>query len=768
MAGSGVRIPVGVLFLFSIVLPCLGRSHNVTRPNIVIMLMDDMGWGDLGYLMGSRGRETPNIDLLARGGMSATAMYTAAHLMFSRDGGTIRPRFHHDATSLTLSPSHGKIPDDGGMAGYHYLRLLCGSYIGTCVSALTGPMGYGFRIVLVAYCGSWLSPLSRVVSLTNPEMVLISDNAPEDRNVCDRPILTHYSEPAIQNTLSANYLRTPARSALQPRHSSALKTTTIHRYLATIYLITPRHSLAGHRWARDLKRRSSAPELRALLPVATPSAPVWWNPHNTHDFVTHFDSSSRPLERDVRVSQGVLGDIPTQNDSTPCPNPASPHASRHQATSHLAQLNQINLWDHNLTLHPAITHHIHTCDPALLIRHSNPASQNSAHTTVRSNRTPSHSSWGPMNTCPSVLPLSTIPSLTPTLIPKRHPASGTQIWSIPLTYRYYEQFAINRTTGESNMTRLYTQEAVKFIEQVAGKSPFFLYWAPDSTHAPTYASKDFLGTSRRDRYGDAVRELDAGVGAIVGALRKMGVAENTLVVFSSDNGAALVSKRGGGSNGPFLCGKQTTFEGGMRTPGIFWWPGVIPAGTVTHQVWTQMDLFSTAIELAGGTIPEDRKIDGLPLARALQHPELEIARPVFFYRGDRLMAVRLGGYKLHVWTWSTPTYELQKGINYCPGAEVANLTTPTPTDHSARPILFNIEADPGERYPVPPHSQEYSKQVPKLLFAIIDHRRDLKKGEPQLNWCDPAVMHWAPPGCDALKTCLPVPPSKPTRCYWPH
>ncbi|ROT72441.1 putative N-acetylgalactosamine-6-sulfatase [Penaeus vannamei] len=267
----------------------------------------------------------------------------------------------------------------------------------------------------------------------------------------------------------------------------------------------------------------------------------------------------------LRFGEGVLGDIPTQNDSTPCPNPASPHASRHQATSHLAQLNQINLWDHNLTLHPAITHHIHTCDPALLIRHSNPASQNSAHTTVRSNRTPSHSSWGPMNTCPSVLPL------------------------------YYEQFAINRTTGESNMTRLYTQEAVKFIEQVAGKSPFFLYWAPDSTHAPTYASKDFLGTSRRDRYGDAVRELDAGVGAIVGALRKMGVAENTLVVFSSDNGAALVSKRG---NGPFLCGKQTTFEGGMRTPGIFWWPGVIPAGTVTHQVWTQMDLFYTAVDQA--------------------------------------------------------------------------------------------------------------------------------------------------------------------------
>ncbi|XP_071518385.1 N-acetylgalactosamine-6-sulfatase-like [Panulirus ornatus] len=339
---------------------------------------------------------------------------------------------------------------------------------------------------------------------------------------------------------------------------------------------------------------------------------------------------------------------------------------------------------------------------------------------------------------------------------------------LPLHTRYYEDFSINRVRGLSNMTQLFTQEAIGFIEREAGRGPFFLLWAPDSTHAPTYASDAFRGTSRRGRYGDAVRELDAGVGAIIEALRHAGVDNNTLVVFTSDNGAALVSKQEGGSNGPFLCGKQTTYEGGMRVPGVFWWPGVIPAGSVSQQVWTQMDLFSTVAQLAGVPLPQGRQIDGLPLANSLIHPHLEIFRPVFLYRGNRLMAVRQGSYKMHLWTWSTPTYELAKGIDYCPGADVHNVTTSTPTDHSDRPVLFNIAVDPGERYPISSHSAEYSSQVPVLLQAVFDHRAKLKRGEPQLNWCDRAVMHWAPPGCEALGKCLKPPASNPTLCNWPH
>uniref|UniRef100_A0A287D0Y0 N-acetylgalactosamine-6-sulfatase n=1 Tax=Ictidomys tridecemlineatus TaxID=43179 RepID=A0A287D0Y0_ICTTR len=146
--------------------------------------------------------------------------------------------------------------------------------------------------------------------------------------------------------------------------------------------------------------------------------------------------------------------------------------------------------------------------------------------------------------------------------------------------RFYEEFPIDLKTGEANLTQIYLEEALGFIRrQQASQRPFFLYWAIDATHAPVYASRSFLGTSRRGRYGDAVREIDDSVGRILRLLRELRLGENTFVFFTSDNGAALISApEQGGSNGPFLCGKQTTFEGGMRVPAIAWWPGHIPAG----------------------------------------------------------------------------------------------------------------------------------------------------------------------------------------------
>ncbi|MPC70013.1 N-acetylgalactosamine-6-sulfatase [Portunus trituberculatus] len=104
------------------------------------------------------------------------------------------------------------------------------------------------------------------------------------------------------------------------------------------------------------------------------------------------------------------------------------------------------------------------------------------------------------------------------------------------------------------------------------------------------------------------------------------------------------------------------------------------------------------------------------------------------------MAVRRGAFKIHLWTFSTPPAELQRGINYCPGAEVPNVTTPTPTDHSDKPVLFNVEVDPGERYPIHPSSSIYKYIVPMLLDVVKEHEEELVPGDPQLNWCDRAVM----------------------------
>uniref|UniRef100_A0A673GFS7 N-acetylgalactosamine-6-sulfatase n=1 Tax=Sinocyclocheilus rhinocerous TaxID=307959 RepID=A0A673GFS7_9TELE len=150
-----------------------------------------------------------------------------------------------------------------------------------------------------------------------------------------------------------------------------------------------------------------------------------------------------------------------------------------------------------------------------------------------------------------------------------------------MTGRYYEEFEINVKTGESNLTQIYLKEGLDFISQQAvAQRPFFLYWVPDATHSPVYASERFLGKSQRGRYGDAVMELDGSIGQILAHLVSLGIHNNTLVFFTSDNGAAVMSgPHQSGSNGPFLCGKETTFEGGMREPAIAWWPGRIPAGT---------------------------------------------------------------------------------------------------------------------------------------------------------------------------------------------
>ncbi|XP_069758053.1 N-acetylgalactosamine-6-sulfatase [Narcine bancroftii] len=335
--------------------------------------------------------------------------------------------------------------------------------------------------------------------------------------------------------------------------------------------------------------------------------------------------------------------------------------------------------------------------------------------------------------------------------------------------RYYEEFQINKKTGESNLTQIYLQEGIDFIRrQVAQRKSFFLYWAVDATHAPVYASKEYLGTSKRGLYGDAVREIDDSIGKILRELHAQAIANNTLVFFTSDNGAALISAPNqGGSNSPFLCGKETTFEGGMREPAIAWWPGHIPAGQVSYQLGTVMDLFTTSLNLAGLQPPNDRQLDGIDLSPVLLQNKV-INRPVFYYRGNELMAVRLGEYKAHYWTWSNSWEELQQGINFCPGQNVTDVTTHDQRNYSVQPLLFHLGRDPGEKYRIRFSHEEYEEEMRKFSTVVQNHRASLVPGEPQLNICDRAVMNWSPLGCEKLGKCLNIPKSKPWKCNWPH
>ncbi|XP_055949788.1 N-acetylgalactosamine-6-sulfatase-like [Argiope bruennichi] len=334
--------------------------------------------------------------------------------------------------------------------------------------------------------------------------------------------------------------------------------------------------------------------------------------------------------------------------------------------------------------------------------------------------------------------------------------------------RYYQDFKINKKTGESNYTQLLISEAVNFIKNASSSpKPFFLYWTPDSSHAPCYASKNFLGKSQRGLYGDAVMELDYGVGQILNTLRDLKIENDTFVFFTSDNGAALVSQVMAGSNGPFLCGKQTTFEGGMREPAIAWWPGAIPSGQVSHQASTVMDLFSTALNLASINPPKDRIIDGMDILPSLIKGK-NIDRPVFYYRGNELMAARYGLYKAHFWCWTNSREEFSQGIDFCPGMDLKGMTSHDQLNHTAQPLVFHLGRDPGEKYRLNPQSLEYKNALQAIMTQVNHHRATLVPGKPQLNMCDNAVMHWSPPGCEKLNDCLKPPPSKPYKCSWPH
>nr|XP_054748513.1 N-acetylgalactosamine-6-sulfatase-like isoform X1 [Lytechinus pictus] len=335
--------------------------------------------------------------------------------------------------------------------------------------------------------------------------------------------------------------------------------------------------------------------------------------------------------------------------------------------------------------------------------------------------------------------------------------------------RYYEEFAIDRKTGESNLTQLYIQEGVSFVEQsVAARQPFFLYWTPDATHEPLYASKSFLGRSQRGLYGDAVMELDYGVGQILDKVQELGIANSTFVLFTSDNGGAVYARESGGINGPFLCGKETTYEGGMREPTIAWWPTHIKPGGVTHQIGSVMDIFTTALSLAGIDPPSDRFIDGENLLPALLSGTLDANKTMFYYRGNEMMAVRHGLYKAHYWTWTNSIQEFMSGVNFCHGENVTGVMTHDQVNHTLSPLLFHLGRDPGEKYLIKDTAAEYKAVMPQIRQIVEDHKTNLIPGTPQLNMCDNAVMNWSPPGCEKLNKCLKGPASDPHKCYWPH
>jgi uncharacterized sulfatase len=278
-----------------------------------------------------------------------------------------------------------------------------------------------------------------------------------------------------------------------------------------------------------------------------------------------------------------------------------------------------------------------------------------------------------------------------------------EYWDVPLMQNDH---VVERPADHRTLTKRYTEQAVQFI--AANKTgPFFLYVAHSLPHIPLARSDEFAGRSAGGIYGDVIEEIDWSVGRILDALRAAGIERNTLVLFTSDNGPWLPFRNHGGSAGPLKQGKGTTWEGGVRTPAIFWWPGTVRPGVVTGMA-SGLDLLATAASLAGARVPADRPMDSVDLSGALKGTAPSPRNELFYYWDSELRAVRKGNYKAHFIT--SGAYD-----------------DPEPRTVHEPPLLFDLSVDPGERFNVAAGHPEVVADLLKLADA---HRSTVASVQP--------------------------------------
>ena len=281
-------------------------------------------------------------------------------------------------------------------------------------------------------------------------------------------------------------------------------------------------------------------------------------------------------------------------------------------------------------------------------------------------------------------------------------------WAAPL---WLGEKRIECPADQTTLTRRYTEQAVKFIHDNKRK-PFFLYFAHTFPHVPLFASRK---GSPRGLYGDVVEELDWSVGQILETLRREKLEKKTFVFFTSDNGPWLTMNLAGGSAGLLRDGKGSTFEGGMRVPGIAWWPGHVPSGVVTRELACTMDLFVTALKLSGAKVPADRVIDGVDMTPILTGTGPSLRDVFFYYRGTQLFAARKGRYKAHFITRSS--YGKDDTQKHDP------------------PLLFDLGADPSEQYNV---ADKHPDVIADIVKEVERHRATVQPVKNQLEEALPA------------------------------
>jgi len=269
---------------------------------------------------------------------------------------------------------------------------------------------------------------------------------------------------------------------------------------------------------------------------------------------------------------------------------------------------------------------------------------------------------------------------------------------------------------QSMLTKEYTEHAIDFIKKHKSE-PFFVYLAHTMPHIPLYASEKFNGHSEKGIYGDVIEEIDQSVGEINNTLKELGLEENTLVIFTCDNGPWLIFGDHGGSAYPLREGKFTTFEGGQRVPCLIKWPQTIPEGSVCTEIASTLDLLPTIAGITNSKLPSN-KIDGHNIWKLLAGTE-NAKSPTdafYYYRGWNLEAVRVGNWKLH----------LPHKYNAVVEAEDGNSHGRKGIKSEIELSLFDLSKDIGEQYNV---IDEYPKIVKKLMKKIEKMKKELGNSE---------------------------------------
>ncbi|KAL4235555.1 hypothetical protein ACF0H5_003951 [Mactra antiquata] len=321
------------------------------------------------------------------------------------------------------------------------------------------------------------------------------------------------------------------------------------------------------------------------------------------------------------------------------------------------------------------------------------------------------------------------------------------LWSMPVTLVYwvfdnvllFSSFVhrnydlVEQPIRLAGLSQRLVQEGSEFIRNaVQADKPFLILMSWVHMHTFIETGKAFTGKSNLGRYGDALEELDWSVGEILKLVKSLGLEDDTLVYFTSDNGGHVEIAPDGGYNGILRGGKaHGAPDGGIRVPGMIKWPGVLPKGTETDEPTSLMDLYNLISSAVGQQIPDDRTVDGRDILPLLQgNTEISPHEFMFHYCGNKLQGARYRP-RTGTNTWKLVTYS----PNLIPGRDICQFVCSC--NHAFvldTPLLYDITSDPGETNPIDSNSKQYKDIVPVILEAMKQHKNSIEPTTSQFSF----------------------------------